>query len=90
MIKSTQGIKHTRMSVICCLCSFDEADLEEHFRINVSKAGYKKPTPIQKFAIPNIGQGRDVMGCAQTGSGKTVSFCNGYLVTCCVLQLPRE
>lgn len=53
--------------------SFDEADLYPTFRENVRKAKYEKPTPIQKWAIPIILQGRDLMACAQTGSGKTVS-----------------
>lgn len=55
------------------LCSFDEAQLSETLRENVRKAKYEKPTPIQKWAIPTILDGRDLMGCAQTGSGKTVS-----------------
>ena len=40
----------------------------------VSDAGYTIPTPIQEKAIPHIGRGRDVLGCAQTGTGKTASF----------------
>ena len=40
----------------------------------VEDAGYQRPTPIQEKAIPVILQGRDVMGCAQTGTGKTASF----------------
>ena len=40
----------------------------------VSDAGYTIPTPIQEKAIPHVGRGRDVLGCAQTGTGKTASF----------------
>jgi len=49
------------------------ADFSEVLKENVSKSKYDKPTPIQKWAIPVIMSGRDLMGCAQTGSGKTVS-----------------
>src|SRR6266849_1132229 len=40
----------------------------------VSEAGYTIPTPIQEQAIPHVQRGRDVLGCAQTGTGKTASF----------------
>ena len=40
----------------------------------IADAGYTKPTPIQQQAIPLIVQGRDVMGLAQTGTGKTAAF----------------
>lgn len=53
--------------------SFETANLRKYVLDNILKAGYKKPTPIQKHAIPIIMGGRDLMGCAQTGSGKTVS-----------------
>ena len=54
--------------------NFSEAGLLETVESNVKKANYFKPTPIQKYAIPAIAAGRDMMGCAQTGSGKTVSL----------------
>ena len=40
----------------------------------ITDAGYTTPTPIQEQAIPYVLQGRDVLGCAQTGTGKTASF----------------
>ena len=48
---------------------FDERVLE-----GLSSMGYKKATPIQEQAIPIILQGRDLIGCAQTGTGKTAAF----------------
>ena len=40
----------------------------------VEAQGYTEPTPIQSKAIPAILEGRDIMGCAQTGTGKTAGF----------------
>ncbi|XP_077370579.1 putative ATP-dependent RNA helicase DDX4 isoform X2 [Festucalex cinctus] len=56
------------------IMTFDEAALCESLRKNVSKSGYSKPTPVQKHAIPIVSAGRDLMACAQTGSGKTAAF----------------
>ncbi|XP_034720052.1 probable ATP-dependent RNA helicase DDX4 isoform X3 [Etheostoma cragini] len=56
------------------IMTFDEAALCESLRKNVNKSGYVKPTPVQKHGIPIISAGRDLMACAQTGSGKTAAF----------------
>ncbi len=54
--------------------SFTELDLSPEVLQAVSDAGYTTPTPIQKQAIPHVKSARDVLGCAQTGTGKTASF----------------
>ncbi|XP_040275533.1 probable ATP-dependent RNA helicase DDX4 [Bufo bufo] len=56
------------------ILSFEDADLSETLTRNVYKAGYVKLTPIQKHSIPIVMAGRDLMACAQTGSGKTAAF----------------
>lgn len=54
--------------------SFDECPLTEIIRMNIELARYEHPTPVQKYAIPIILSKRDLMACAQTGSGKTAAF----------------
>ena len=53
---------------------FQELGLSSTILQAVNDAGYSEPTPIQKRAIPYVLQGRDVLGSAQTGTGKTASF----------------
>lgn len=54
--------------------SFDEAKFHPAMAKNIELCGYKVPTPIQKYCIPAIGSGHDVIGIAQTGSGKTAAY----------------
>jgi ATP-dependent RNA helicase RhlE len=53
---------------------FNELQLIEPVLQALSKEGYTSPTPIQEKAIPAILQQRDLLGCAQTGTGKTAAF----------------
>ena len=53
---------------------FSSFGLAESIQRAVSELGYKEATPIQAQAIPIVMQGRDVMGAAQTGTGKTAGF----------------
>ncbi|MDN3567960.1 DEAD/DEAH box helicase, partial [Paeniroseomonas aquatica] len=54
--------------------TFADLGLSEPIVRAVSEAGYVTPTPIQEAAIPIVLMGRDVLGCAQTGTGKTAGF----------------
>jgi ATP-dependent RNA helicase RhlE len=54
--------------------SFAELGLAETLLRAVREEGYSSPTEIQAAAIPTILEGRDVLGCAQTGTGKTAAF----------------
>jgi ATP-dependent RNA helicase RhlE len=53
---------------------FEELGLSEPILRAVIAEGYTTPTPIQVKAIPHVLEGRDVLGCAQTGTGKTAAF----------------
>ncbi len=54
--------------------SFESLGLRAELHRAVSEKGYSSPTPIQRQAIPIILEGRDIMGGAQTGTGKTAGF----------------
>ncbi|TVU41356.1 hypothetical protein EJB05_14864 [Eragrostis curvula] len=55
--------------------TFAEIDLGDALNENIRRCKYVKPTPVQRYAIPISIAGRDLMACAQTGSGKTAAFC---------------
>ena len=54
--------------------TFKELNLSAPLLRAVQEAGYETPSPIQAAAIPPVLSGRDLMGCAQTGTGKTAAF----------------
>lgn len=54
--------------------SFLELQLNQKINKSLNECGYSKPTPIQQQAIPYILRGKDVIACAQTGTGKTAAF----------------
>jgi ATP-dependent RNA helicase RhlE len=54
--------------------TFEKLNIIEPILKALTEEGYKNPTPIQQKAIPVILQGKDLFGCAQTGTGKTAAF----------------
>lgn len=54
--------------------SFDDLDIDDRVRRAIVDVGYEKPSPIQAATIPPLMAGRDVVGLAQTGTGKTAAF----------------
>ena len=54
--------------------TFNELNLSVPLLRAIAEAGYETPSPIQAKAIPPVLEGRDLMGCAQTGTGKTAAF----------------
>lgn len=53
---------------------FSDFQISDALKRNISSKGYKTPTPIQDQAIPPILEGRDLIGIANTGTGKTAAF----------------
>ncbi len=54
--------------------TFKDMDINPSIIKAIDQKGYANPTPVQEQAIPTIISGRDLLGCAQTGTGKTAAF----------------
>ncbi len=67
--------------------NFEQFSLDRRIAAGVKSVGYSTPTPIQEKAIPIVLQGRDILGIAQTGTGKTAAFVLPILQR--LLQGPR-
>ncbi|XP_042875802.1 ATP-dependent RNA helicase DDX3X-like isoform X9 [Penaeus japonicus] len=67
-------VEATGEDIPACINSFADIKLTEIIKQNISMARYDRPTPVQKYALPFILAKRDLMACAQTGSGKTAAF----------------
>lgn len=61
------------------IADFASAGLADHLLENIRKSGYTLPTPIQRHGIAAVLASRDLMACAQTGSGKTAAYLLGIL-----------
>ncbi|KAI9293939.1 DEAD-domain-containing protein [Neoconidiobolus thromboides FSU 785] len=64
------------------ITSFEESEIHELLKENIKLSRYTVPTPVQKHSIPIVTSGRDLMACAQTGSGKTAGFLFPILSMC--------
>ena len=69
--------------------SFDGLGLSEPLRLALKSENYLKPTPIQAQAIPLLAEGRDLLGIAQTGTGKTAAFALPILHRLAERRAPR-
>ncbi|KAJ3331603.1 DEAD-box ATP-dependent RNA helicase [Blyttiomyces sp. JEL0837] len=56
------------------ITNFEESLLDELLKSNIKLANYNHPTPVQRHSVSIVTGGRDLMACAQTGSGKTAAF----------------
>ncbi|MBU3158636.1 DEAD/DEAH box helicase [Clostridium frigoris] len=65
---------------------FEDLNLITPIKKALKDEGYEEPTPIQEASIPSILEGKDFLGCAQTGTGKTAAFAIPILQTLCGKQ----
>ncbi len=81
-------LKGTEAAHLASRSTFASLGLAPSLVRAVAEEGYETPTPIQSQAIPHVLDGRDVLGCAQTGTGKTAAFVLPLLQR--LAALPRD
>jgi len=69
---------------------FEQLQLIEPLLAAIADQGYLTPTPIQEKAIPQVLAGRDLLGCAQTGTGKTAAFALPILQKLALTKTPGQ
>lgn len=74
LTKSVPSVEPTAKTAYVAKNQFHDFPISEALKANISAKGYTAPTPIQDQAIPAIIEGRDVIGIANTGTGKTAAF----------------
>jgi len=72
--KTKTSQENTRLDVVKIDNEFADFQIQEKIKINIKDKGYLTPTPIQDKVIPLIIKGQDVVGIANTGTGKTAAF----------------
>ncbi|KAL3316720.1 ATP-dependent RNA helicase ddx42 [Cichlidogyrus casuarinus] len=73
-LREKLGIKVRGLNPVSPVCSFAHFNLDQTLIEAIREAGYSQPTPIQAQAVPVALSGRDIIGIAKTGSGKTAAF----------------
>jgi len=71
---TNRAVAKTEESAFVPEHTFADFAINEHLKKNILAHGYKTPTPIQDKAIPHVLAGRDIVGLAETGTGKTAAF----------------
>ncbi len=94
-VANTSGIDFSQYNEIPVECSgrspvspistWTDVDLSKILHKNIKDAKYSNPTPVQRYSLPIVLNGRDLMSCAQTGSGKTAAFLLPCLATLLVI-----
>jgi ATP-dependent RNA helicase RhlE len=83
------GVCRTKEHLQVPFSTFDGFGLVEPLRLALKTEKYLKPTPIQVQTIPLLAQGKDLLGIAETGSGKTAAFALPILQRLSLQRLPR-